>query len=182
MISGWCLAPYGTAVSMYSGYDGGCNDNDVHEIFKCLEEVALTSAYVVINADGSIETWNCQAVQTNGVVVVTPSEDIVNRVNVNAPDGANVCVEFSNGAFEIYHLTGMGWISPAAGPVTLTAASTAPGRFNLQFQGLTGTAYVIETSTNLVNWTSILTNLLTTNPFVYETNATNPARFYRIGQ
>jgi len=108
MISGWCLAPQGTQVSPYSGNDGGCNDNDVHEIFKCLEEVALTSAYVIINTDGSVETWNCRAVRTNSTLLVTPSEGIVSRINVNAAVGTTVSLNF-NGEVITRFLTGIGW-------------------------------------------------------------------------
>lgn len=119
MISGWCLAPQGTQVSEYSGNDGGCNDNDVHEIFKCLEEVALTSAYVVINADGSVETWNCGAVRTNSTLLVTPSEGIVGRISVNAAVGTTVSLNF-NGQVVTRLLSGISWQSlPANDPYNL---------------------------------------------------------------
>ena len=108
MISGWCRAPQGTQVSEYSGHDGGCNDNDVHEIFKCLGEVALTSAYVVINADGSCETWNCQAVRTNSTLLVTPSESIVSQISVNASVSTSVSLNF-NGQIVTRLLTGIDW-------------------------------------------------------------------------
>lgn len=61
MISGWYTVkddnPVGAYLSMNLETDkgtfkvdnrGGCCDNDVHEHFKCLEEVALTSAYVIL--------------------------------------------------------------------------------------------------------------------------------------
>ena len=76
MLSGWWKAWPGEAVNGYinsriitahaPGVDpndnrGACCDNDVHETFKCLEEVALTSAYVLERPDGRIVTWNCTA-------------------------------------------------------------------------------------------------------------------------
>ena len=115
MISGWCLAPYGTRVSYYSGNDGGCNDNDVHEIFKALEEVALHSTYIVVNTDGSVETWNATAVPTNGTLLVTPSETIVSSVHVNAAAATKVTINF-NGQLVTRLISGFGWQSPP--PIT----------------------------------------------------------------
>jgi len=119
MISGWCLAPQGTQVSEYSGNDGGCNDNDVHEIFKCLEEVALTSAYVVVNADASVETWNCQAIRTNSTLLVIPSENIVDRISLNAAVPTTVSFDF-NGQLVTTNLpVGIGWqINPFSNNTT----------------------------------------------------------------
>jgi hypothetical protein len=69
--------------------------------------------------------------------------------------------------------------TPAA-PVVLTAAPWTNGQFTLQFPGVDGQDYVIETSTNLIDWTPIFTNQPTGGQFIYtDTNATDPARFYR---
>ncbi len=38
---------------------GGCCDNDVHEIFKCLEETALKKAYIHFE-NGNVTTYNCK--------------------------------------------------------------------------------------------------------------------------
>lgn len=39
---------------------GGCCDNDVHEIFKCIEECVLHKAFVYENEDGSFLTYGCR--------------------------------------------------------------------------------------------------------------------------
>ncbi len=113
MISGWYRAPANTKVTGYwggksngtglsagetwppnwitsgvQGGDGGCCDNDVHEIFKCLEEIALTSTYLVLGAEGSVETWNGSAEMVGNTLVLTPAEAVVNRVHVNRRGGA----------------------------------------------------------------------------------------------
>jgi len=48
--------------------------------------------------------------------------------------------------------------------------------------GTTGSNYVLEASTNFINWTPLSTNRATTNVFdVFDPQATNfPHRFYRI--
>lgn len=40
---------------------GGCCDNDVHEIFKCIEECVLRKAFIYENEDGSFLTYGCIA-------------------------------------------------------------------------------------------------------------------------
>ena len=47
---------------------GGAGDNTVQEIFKVMEECALTSAYVLIRKDGSILAYNCQVHKKNGTL------------------------------------------------------------------------------------------------------------------
>ena len=79
--------------------------------------------------------------------------------------------------------------SPAFLPVTDAVAN---GGFQLQMAGLAGKGYVLQATTNLMNWISIQTNLPSTNPnVVLPTNLFNftdsaasnfPSRFYRAFQ
>lgn len=82
MISGWYHTTPGKWASGYWGYDGGCCDNDVHEIFKCLGEVLLTSAYVHQQPDGSFTAVNCQAKIQNGSLSIVPTEGCIDQVYV----------------------------------------------------------------------------------------------------
>lgn len=43
---------------------GGTCDNDVHEIFKCLEETLLKKAFIVERSDGEIIGYNCAVKRT----------------------------------------------------------------------------------------------------------------------
>jgi hypothetical protein len=84
MISQWYKAPPHTCVTGYSGkQDGGCCDNDVHEIFKCLEETVLTSAYVVERSDGTVAGYNCKVVQEDGLLRLFPNEPTINAIHFN---------------------------------------------------------------------------------------------------
>jgi len=62
--------------------------------------------------------------------------------------------------------------APAA--AQLQSSLTSDGQFTLQIQGQTGVPYVVQTSADLINWTSISTNLLNSN-VLNLTNAISPA-------
>ncbi|HTV42364.1 MAG TPA: carboxypeptidase regulatory-like domain-containing protein [Candidatus Sulfotelmatobacter sp.] len=61
----------------------------------------------------------------------------------------------------------------------VTPQVLANGNFQFGLQGLEGQTYVVQTSTNLVNWTSVYTN---TGPFIFtDSNTANYSqRFYRV--
>ena len=83
MISDWYRAPRNTLVSGYHKYDGGCCDNDVHEIFKCMGEIALTSAYFHLRPDGTYIAWNCSAKKDGDQWKITPAESCVRTIYAN---------------------------------------------------------------------------------------------------
>ncbi len=121
MISGWYRAKPNTWVTGYFGMDhkqeGGCCDNDVHEIFKCLGEIALTSAYVVEDADGALETWNCTASRdASGFLAVTPAEAVVSRIHLNLKKPANVHAVFASERLDGKLPAGLTWFGPGGIP------------------------------------------------------------------
>jgi uncharacterized repeat protein (TIGR03806 family) len=70
-------------------------------------------------------------------------------------------------------------------PLNFTSEGFLPGQqFQLGFAGVTGSNYVLQASTNLINWTPISTNNATTNFFnLLDPDATNfQERFYRVLQ
>jgi len=103
----------------YSAQDGSSCDNDVHEIFKALEEVALTAAYVIEREDGSISTYNCTAEPVRGIIEVTPSEDVISRVHLNLRNQHKVKVTFDSGDTVTDSYSGMQWIGPGGVPEDL---------------------------------------------------------------
>jgi hypothetical protein len=68
----------------------------------------------------------------------------------------------------------------------LTTDGQTSGAFTFQFQGVSDLNYIVETSTNLTDWTAIFTKALTAadgGVFIFtDTNATDSARFYRVSQ
>jgi hypothetical protein len=69
-------------------------------------------------------------------------------------------------------------------PFFTTEAFTSGGVFQLGFSGAAGNRYVLQASTNLIDWTPIATNMATTNLFnLMDSNAAAfPSRFYRVLQ
>ncbi len=74
-------------------------------------------------------------------------------------------------------------VTPAFPPLVLAGGSLTDGQFTFQFQGVDGRAYIIETSTNLTDWTPVFTNQQSGGSFLYtDTNTSDAARFYRAKQ
>ncbi len=88
---------------------GGCCDNDVHEHFKCMEEVVLTKAYVAQGKNGNIITYNCTAQVVDNKLIITPAENIVSSVHINVSLEINAVVEFENNKIEC-KVSAMQWI------------------------------------------------------------------------
>ena len=103
MISYWWKAPENTLVTGYTAMGGGqgsCCDNDVHEVFKAMGEVALPKAYVVEKEDGTLEAYNAKAEIVDGKLVITPEEDVVSNVSVQLLNPKEVSVNFYDGVKE----------------------------------------------------------------------------------
>jgi uncharacterized repeat protein (TIGR03806 family) len=69
--------------------------------------------------------------------------------------------------------------------IALTSAGfSTNGEFQLGISGMAGGNYVLQATTNLINWSSLSTNQASNNFFIlFDPNATNfPYRFYRVLQ
>jgi len=109
MISDWWLDPTNeVAAGAYSG-QSKCADNDVHEIFKALEEIALTSAYVLERKSGEVIGWNCRIELNDDVLNVHPSESIVSSVHINLKSRWNLKIHFA-GKTVFTQIKGMRWL------------------------------------------------------------------------
>ncbi len=69
-------------------------------------------------------------------------------------------------------------------PVAFTSQGFSNQVFQLGFTGIPGSNYVLQTTTNLINWAPLATNTALTNQFIwFDWQATNyPHRFYRVFQ
>ncbi len=109
MISPW-LRPEEDDKVCFFGETGGAGDNTVQEIFKAMEECALTTAYVLVDKNGNIESWNCKALYSDGALHVYPYEAIIKTIHVNLPQTIDVITYFENKTISETHHKGMNWI------------------------------------------------------------------------
>lgn len=58
-------------------------DNDVHEVFKCMGESVLTNAFILERPDGTIVGYNCKVKKNGTKLIVTPDEKQITHLHVN---------------------------------------------------------------------------------------------------
>lgn len=61
---------------------GGCCDNDVHEIFKCMEETVLNKAFVLKRDNGTLLSFNC-TVKSDGDMLIIEDTETVEQLHLN---------------------------------------------------------------------------------------------------
>ncbi len=95
-------------VNMISDWQGvNTQDNDVHEVFKCMGEVAVANAFVIENADGSFMAFNCKVRRQGSRLIVTSLEKQVNNLHYNLKHPYSI--DF-NTKKETSSSHGIGWI------------------------------------------------------------------------
>jgi pectate lyase len=120
------------------------------------------------------------------------------NTNTPVPNATNAVLTLTNaqaasaGVYSVFvtNHTGFAASTNASLVVSVTAPATpqisnaaySSGAFNLTVNGDSGHDYIIQTSTNLTNWTSVFTNPMPTLPFTWnDAGAGNfSRRFYRI--
>lgn len=102
LISTWYKAPENQPVWAYLGSwintlsdKGGCCDNDVHECFKALAEVALPYSYIY-ETNGEIHAVNALLEQVGERIRIIPNEAIVHAVHINLQKPKEITIVFSD--------------------------------------------------------------------------------------
>jgi hypothetical protein len=97
--------------------------------------------------------------------------------NLALPSSAQWQTNYSSTTFTLSVLS----TTSGTPPVTLTPLSLAGGTFTLRINGSAGPSYILQASTNLINWTSLSTNPSPVMPLtLMDSNAgTFNRRFYR---
>jgi hypothetical protein len=126
---------------------------------------ALLSAPVnaTLDSDTGIFTWRATVASAGTTNPVTLTVTDNGSPNLSATNSFNVIV------------------NPVAPPAT-SSASYAGGQFSLTVNGDFGPDYILQVSTNLVDWQGLFTNSSPSLPFTFvDTNAAAvPAQFYRV--
>lgn len=58
-------------------------DNDVHEVFKFIEEAVLTNAFIVEREDGTLVGYNCSVEKRGRRLIVVPAEKQIVNLHMN---------------------------------------------------------------------------------------------------
>lgn len=81
-------------------------DNDVHEVFKCMGEAVLTHAFIIERTDGSIGAYNCRVKKEGTKLIVTPAEK--QMVHLHTHLKQNYDISFAGKQKQ--GKAGMGWL------------------------------------------------------------------------
>lgn len=65
-------------------------DNDVHEVFKCMGEAVLTNAFIVERPDGTVMGYNCKVKKEGNKLTILPDEKQITRLHCNLRDTYSV--------------------------------------------------------------------------------------------
>jgi uncharacterized repeat protein (TIGR03806 family) len=129
-------------------------------------ESATNDTTLYYTLDGSLPTTN--STLYTGPILVTNSATV--NINAWAPGYTDSVV----GTAQYTILPGIFFLSPGG---------FTNGIFQMTFAGPVGSNYVLQVSTNLLQWTSISSNTPATSPFVLsDPSAPGAARFYRVLQ
>jgi hypothetical protein len=146
--------------------------------------VFAASADVFIAANATETNGTVGNVQffTNGVslgTVLTPPFGIT-ASNLAAGAYALTAVATASGISSTSLVVYVSVVNPI--PVNLSGATINSGQFTFSYTADAGLAYVIESSSNLVDWASLATNVASGSPapFSDSLNSTG-AKFYRVG-
>ena len=81
-------------------------DNDVHEVFKCIGETVLTNAFILERADGTVVGYNCKVKQEKGRLTVQGDEKQITRLHCNLKHPFEVVFQGKKTRMN----AGMGWM------------------------------------------------------------------------
>jgi len=147
--------------------------------------VFAAPANVNIAASATVSSGTVTNVQffTNGValgsVLAAPFSLTANNLAVGAY--ALKAVATAAGISATSTVVNVSVVSPVT--VNLSGVTLNSGQFSFSYAANAGLTYVVQSSSNLMDWVSLVTNVASGNPVLF-TNALNStgAQFYRVGR
>jgi len=184
----------GTATITVTVNDGGKSNNIVTQTFTVtIVKTASVAKPVIMNqltnhvaVSGQATTFAVTVAGTapfkyqwkfNGANLPAATNSALTVSSVTAAKAGTYYVTVSNSAGSTNSAIAALIVYPTAA-ATLTSAASAAGQFTFTCSGVPGYQYIVQASSDLVNWTSVQTN---TAPFTFtDTNAGQfNQRFYR---
>jgi len=147
--------------------------------------VFAAPAILTLDADASVSDGTVDSVEffTNGVSAGLVEAEPFNLTTGNLAAGSYslTAVATAGGISATSSVVNVSVVSPVT--VNLSGAQAANGQFSFNYSANAGLAYVVQSSTNLVNWVSLATNISSGGSMLF-TNTLNStgAKFYRVGR
>ena len=104
----------------------------------------------------------------------------INSGNLSAGAYALTAVATAGGISATSAVVNVSVVSPIA--ITNTAPAASGGQFSFDYTANPGLKYVVERSTNLVNWLPVVTNTAANNPVHFTDAVSTGNSFYRVGR
>lgn len=96
-------------VNMISDWQGvNTQDNDVHEVFKCIGETVLAQAFVYEDTKGQIHGLNCKVTRSGNHLEVTANENQITNLHCNLHNAFSISFRGQNYSIKKGY---MGWIN-----------------------------------------------------------------------
>jgi chitinase len=147
--------------------------------------VFAAPAIVSIGADATVSSGTVTNVQffangvSQGAVAAAPFTLTSNALA--ADSYALTAVATAAGLSTTSAVVNVSVVNPVA--INLAGATLSSGQFSFNYTADAGLSYVIQSSSNLLDWESLVTNVAPGSPVLF-TNALDPtgANFYRVGR
>jgi hypothetical protein len=147
-------------------------------VFAAPANIGITAAAMV--ASGSVTNVAFFANATSvGAVQTAPFS--ITTGSLAAGPYALTAVATAAGASATSSVVNITVVSPVT--ITLSSPRITNGLFAFDYSANPGLSYVVQNSSNLVNWLSLLTNVATSNSVHYtDSFIPNGTRYYRVGR
>jgi len=147
--------------------------------------VFAAPANVNIAADATVSSGTVTNVQffTNGISLgsVQTAPFSLTANNLAAGAYALEAVATAAGISSTSAVVNVSVVNPVA--VSLSGAAVNSGQFSFNYAADPGLAYVVQSSSNLVDWVSLVTNVASGSPVPFSDSFdSNPIKFYRVGR
>ncbi len=186
-------SPTYKAMKLYRNYDGNKSFFGDTSILTAVPNPDVLSAFGAVRAsDGALtlmvinkDIFNASPITAN--ITNFNAAGTVQRWQLTS---ANVINHLSNLALTNRVLSDLLpaqsitlFVLPATNSFNLQIGNNSPpGQLKIRLNGQAGQTYLMQTSPDLVNWTAVSTNLLTSNSFDYFMPMTNPTQMFYRGQ
>ena len=178
------------AMKMYRNYDGNKSVFGDISVQTTVPQPDYLSAFgAVRTSDGALTLMVLNKDLTNATPIVTgitnfPATGTVQRWQLTSANTITHLTEslLTNGVLSdtLPSQSITLFVLPATNSFTLQIGNNnAPGQLGIWINGEAGQTYVLQSSTDLINWAAVSTNQVDSNSFELFVSATNAAQFYR---